>query len=287
MVWRKNTTTLMVISISSMTLTSKAVVAVPARLSSSRLPQKVLADIGGKPMIKRVLEQCVKARGPSCVVLCTDSDYLRELASSWGFSVLITSPSCASGSERIASVVDHLVAMAWGENSNTWDETLRKQRLQSTAVINVQGDQPFLDPTLVEKMAEQFLRCESSPAVATPIYRLAPNAIHDPAVVKVLLAHDGRALYFSRSAIPHIRDVDSTEWHEHSPYWGHIGIYAFRGDVLALWNQLPYSTLENLERLEQLRLIEAGYPITTFEVAGCSLSVDTPEQLEQARLLAR
>ena len=118
------------------------------------------------------------------------------------------------------------------------------------------------------------------------MYRLSAETIHNPAVVKTLLAHDGRALYFSRSAIPHVRDVDPAEWHRYSTYWGHVGMYGFRGDVLADWGQLPVSPLEDLERLEQLRLIEAGHTIATFPVDGTSLSVDTPEQLEEARLLA-
>ena len=103
--------------------------------------------------------------------------------------------------------------------------------------------------------------------------------------MKTLLAHDGRALYFSRSAIPHVRDVSEVDWHQHTTYWGHVGMYGFRGDVLAAWDQLPASPLEDLERLEQLRLIEAGLTIATFPVQGTSLSVDTAEQLEQARAM--
>ena len=110
-------------------------------------------------------------------------------------------------------------------------------------------------------------------------------SVHNPNVVKTLLAHDGRALYFSRSAIPHVRDVAEVDWHQHTTYWGHVGMYGFRGDVLAAWDQLPASPLEDLERLEQLRLIEAGLTIATFRVEGTSLSVDTAEQLEQARAM--
>jgi 3-deoxy-manno-octulosonate cytidylyltransferase (CMP-KDO synthetase) len=262
-----------------------SVVAVPARLASSRLPGKVLADIGGKPMIQRVLEQCAKAHGPALVVLCTDSSRLQLLAQRWGFPVLMTSEACNSGSERIASVTDQLVARAWGESAERWESGMRVQRMASTAVINVQGDQPFLDPAVVTAMVEEFSRRDPVPAVVTPVYRLKADAIHNPAVVKTLLARDGRALYFSRSAIPHVRDVDPLEWHQHTDYWGHVGIYGFRGDVLASWDQLQPSPLENLERLEQLRLIEAGHTIATFEVDGTSLSVDTVEQLEQARAM--
>ena len=264
----------------------RSVVAVPARLASSRLPDKVLADIGGKPMIRRVLERCAQAQGPAAVVLCTDSERLQRLAAGWGYSVLMTAETCSSGSDRIASVADQLVALAWGEQTDSWDTAQRQQRLVSTAVINVQGDQPFLDSAVVTQMVAEFGKRDPVPAVVTPVYRLSAATIHNPAVVKTLLAHDGRALYFSRSAVPHVRDVDPVDWHQHAPYWGHVGMYGFRGDVLAGWDQLPASPLEDLERLEQLRLIEAGHTITTFTVEGTSLSVDTPEQLDEARRLA-
>ena len=168
------------------------------------------------------------------------------------------------------------MAMAWpGESVDP----------RRTAVINVQGDQPFLDPDVIEVMAAQFEPRDSLPAVVTPVYALGAETLHNPNVVKALLAHDGRALYFSRSAIPHVRDVDPSDWHRHTTYWGHVGIYGFRGDVLKAWGQLPPSPLEDLERLEQLRLIEAGYTIATFPVAGTPLSVDTAEQLAQARAM--
>ncbi|KZR73755.1 3-deoxy-manno-octulosonate cytidylyltransferase [Prochlorococcus marinus] len=263
----------------------RSVVAVPARLESSRLPNKVLADIGGMPMLQRVLERCSQAHGPTAVVLCTDSDRLKEMAEGWGFPVLMTSASCSSGSERIASVADHLVAMAWDEQADRWDQQQQQQRLAMTAVINVQGDQPFLDSDVVTQMATEFGRLNPVPAVITPVYRLMAEKIHNPNVVKTLLAQDGRALYFSRSAIPHVRDVEPLDWHRHATYWGHVGMYGFRGDVLAGWADLPPSPLEDVERLEQLRLIEAGHTITTFTVAGSSLSVDTKEQLEEARKL--
>ena len=252
----------------------QALVAVPARLQSSRLPNKVLADIGGKPMIQRVLERSRQATSVQDVVLCTDSPQLQEMAQGWGFPVLMTAATCSSGSERIASVAESLMALAWGDTPLVAEQT---------AVINVQGDQPFIDPSVIDAMVAEFKRLDPVPAVVTPVYRLKPETVHNPNVVKTLLAHDGRALYFSRSAIPHVRDVDPADWHRHTNYWGHVGMYGFRGDVLAAWDQLPPSPLEDLERLEQLRLIEAGHTIATFPVAGTSLSVDTAEQLEQAR----
>ena len=252
----------------------KCVVAVPARLQSSRLPNKVLADIGGKPMIQRVLERCRMASTVQAVVLCTDSTELQSLAEGWGFPVLMTAESCNSGSERIASVFHRLMALGCDDVAPLAEET---------AVINVQGDQPFIDPAVIDAMADEFRSQDPVPAVVTPVYGLKPESVHNPNVVKTLLAHDGRALYFSRSAIPHVRDVAEADWHQHTTYWGHVGMYGFRGDVLAAWKELPASPLENLERLEQLRLIEAGLTLATFRVQGTFLSVDTAEQLEQAR----
>ena len=256
----------------------KFLVAVPARLESSRLTNKVLLDIGGKPMIRRVLERSSMAAGVDAVVLCTDSDYLKRLAEGWGYRVQMTLADCTSGSHRIASVADELMNIVWAEGQS---DPFR------TAVINVQGDQPFLDPLVIESMIAEFQRRDPLPAVLTPVYGLEQVSIHDPNVVKTVLSHDGRALYFSRAAVPHIRDVDPSEWHRYTTYWGHVGIYGFRGDVLRTWEQLPPSPLEDLERLEQLRLLEAGYSIATFPVEGTSLSVDTPEQLAEARAVVR
>lgn len=258
---------------SSMTSSLASVVAVPARLQSSRLPNKVMADIGGLPMLQRVLLACAKATTPRAVVLCTDSDQLADLARAWGFQALLTSPNCDSGSERIASVAEALIELA-GATAET------------TLIINVQGDQPFIDAAVIDAMAAEFNLRTPSPEVLTPVYRLGADKIHNPNVVKTVLAADGRAIYFSRSAVPHVRDVDPEQWHQHAPYWGHVGIYGYRADVLQRWNGLQHSQLEHIEKLEQLRLIEAGIGIGTFTVEGESLSVDTLEQLEQARAIA-
>ena len=224
-------------------------------------------------MLQRVLERCALASAPTSVVLCTDNQDLVDRAAAWGFAALLTSPSCESGSERIASVAEQLVARGGGSTDNT-------------LIINVQGDQPFIDPAVIDAMAAAFARRTPTPEVLTPVYRMGADKVHNPNVVKTLLAADGRALYFSRSAIPHVRGVDPAEWHAHAPYWGHVGLYGYRADVLARWNQLPHSPLEHSEKLEQLRLIEAGIGIGTFPVEGESLSVDTAEQLEQARAIA-
>lgn len=247
------------------------VVAVPARLASSRLPGKVMADIGGQPMLRHVLERCRRARGVVEVLACTDSEEVLEAAQAWGFRALLTPESCSSGSERLASVVDALVDAGGA-------------RPERTLVVNVQGDQPLLDPTIIEAMAQQVVAL-GWPPVITPVHPLAPEQIHNPNVVKVLLAANHRAITFSRSAIPHVRDLPPDQWHRRTTFWGHVGIYGYRADVLAGWAALPASTLEDVEKLEQLRLIEAGVPIATFGVETDCFSVDTPEQLEQARVL--
>ena len=249
------------------------VVAVPARLESNRLPNKVLADIGGRPMLRRVLERCRQARGPQALVLCTDSEQLAGLAVEWGFEALLTSPDCQSGSERIASVSARLIDMVASE-------------AERTLIINVQGDQPFIDPQVIDLMTAEFERRTPTPEVLTPVYRMSADKVHNPNVVKTLLAADGRALYFSRSALPHVREAEPEHWHRHTTFWGHVGIYGYRADVLQRWNSLPYSPLEHSEKLEQLRLIEAGIGIGTFSVEEESLSVDTAEQLAEARSIA-
>ena len=188
------------------------VVAVPARLDSSRLPGKVMADIGGRPMLRRVLERCALARRPAAVVLCTDSPALMEAAETWGFPALLTSTECASGSERLAEALEPLTAIAAAE------EAVASQ----TVILNVQGDQPFIDPAVIDAMAAEFERRSPTPEVLTPIYRLGAEALHNPNVVKTLVSADGRALYFSRSALPHVRGVDPDDWHAHAPFWGHL-----------------------------------------------------------------
>ena len=252
------------------------VVAIPARLESKRLPRKLLADVGGKPLLQRVLERCLEAQQPAAVELSTDSEELREQVTQWPLArpvpVLMTPASCSSGSERLACAVPELLELSGSSDpSRCW-------------VLNVQGDQPFVDPTIIDAMAE---RCSTARTdVLTPVYRLPPEKIHNPAVVKCLLAHDGRCLTFSRSALPHVRDVSPDQWHAHAAYWGHVGIYGYRAEVLAQWNDLPASPLEAIEKLEQLKLLEAGIAIGSFPVEADSLSVDTAEQLDEARQIA-
>ena len=265
----------------------KSIIVVPARLDSSRLPRKVLADIKGKPMLIRVLEQCKKASGPSNVILSTDSKELSILASNIGIQSLITEKSCNSGSERIASVIKELMEITWKEKFSDIDklDSFFQKKLKKTLIINVQGDQPFLDPKVITRMYEYFFRRNQSPEVVTPIYRLKKKDIHNEAVVKTILNKKKEAIYFSRSPLPFIRDKAKDSWHLHYDYWGHVGIYGYRADILFNWFNYPISALEKCEKLEQLRLIDEGIKISTFVVEGDFISIDTPEQLENVRNL--
>ena len=260
----------------------RSIFVIPARLESSRLPNKILEEIGNEPMVKRVLDSCSKASNKESVILCTDSKKVSELASRWGYKVIMTSKECSSGSHRISTVIDEIVSYVWKDKLNEWTKEERLKAFLKTAIINVQGDQPFLEPLILKSLRHKIESFLSLPDVITPIYRLKKENIHNPAVVKALIVQD-KAIYFSRSALPHVRDVDPDKWHEHCVYWGHLGIYCFRADILSKWSSMKISKLEKLEKLEQLRLLESGYQIKTIEIDNGSLSIDTFEQLEIAR----
>ena len=136
-------------------------------------------------------------------------------------------------------------------------------------------------------MSNKLLNDKEQFDVITPVYPLQREDIHNPAVVKTILSAKGNALYFSRSAIPHLRGVEACDWHKYSTYWGHVGIYAFRAEILKMWFDMPDSKLEKAEKLVQLKILEAGYEISTFKIKGNSISIDTLEQLEEARRIAR
>tara|TARA_A100001388_G_C28733326_1_gene482719 strand:- start:461 stop:1222 length:762 start_codon:yes stop_codon:yes gene_type:complete len=247
------------------------VVAIPARLESSRLPNKLLADINGQPMIKRVLIQCSKAKLINELILCTDSKSLAMKANEWGFNSIITKKNFNSGSARIASVINKLA---------------QGNQLNQILVINVQGDQPFVDPKIIDQIVILAKKYESIPDVITPIYKIKNKDIHNPNLVKTLITNQKEILYFSRSALPYVRDKPKEDWNSYYQYWGHVGIYAYRGDILGKWDFFPESELERLEKLEQLKLIDAGIKFKALEVEGDFLSIDTQEQLEIARKIS-
>mgnify|MGYP003334367198 FL=1 len=227
----------------------------------------MLADIGGKAMLQRVLEESGKAPSISQVVLCTDSDEVASYARTWGTRVIMTSPECSSGSERIASVI---------------------AQFDADVVINVQGDQPFVDPSIIESMCSVFRERTPTPSVVTPVYRLPAEKIDNPDAVKVVVGANHQALYFSRAAVPFVRGKERGERLASGVHWGHVGMYGYRRDVLQRWSSLKPSPLEEAEKLEQLRLLENGITIDTYEIVAQTrntLSVDSPADLETARRL--
>jgi len=259
----------------------KCVVAVPARLESKRLPNKVLKDIGGKSMIQCVLEQCSKAKSIDKVILCTDNNDLKNVVEELGYKVFLTKKDCESGTDRIASKTIDIVSYLWETHIN--EKLCFQEKVDRTIIINVQGDQPFINPSLIDETFKKLKNKKNSSKVVTPIYKLSATNIHNPNVVKTLISKDGTVIYFSRSAIPHIRDVSIDQWYLHATFWGHAGIYGFTAGMLLKWREISNSNLEKVEKLEQLRLIDSGYKISTFITEEECLSVDTEEQLAIAR----
>lgn len=238
-----------------------AIVAIPARLKSTRFPRKVLAEVHGKPMLWYVHRAVSGCRGVSGVYILTDSADVYQAAASWGANVLMTPEDCPSGTARIVSALDSLDA---------------------DVIVNVQGDEPLIQATVVEKLVEAL---EGSDAdLATPVFRITePGDVQDPNLVKAVRAADGTALYFSRSPIPYVRDWPAEEWLSRAAFWGHVGLYAYRRSVLEGHAKLPEGQLEGAEKLEQLRLLEAGLRILTVEIDYRPRGVDVPEDLELVR----
>lgn len=242
----------------------KAIVVIPARLTSSRLPRKVLADIGGQPMLWHVYQSCLQAHKVQEIHIATDSEEVAAIACQWSAHVWMTDAACASGTERIVSILD---------------------KLDADIIINVQGDQPLLQPVVISQLINVFEQQTPLPDIVTPACRLEDKSIFDPNVVKMVVNHQGLALYFSRSPIPYVRDVEAHHWLKHTVFWGHVGIYGYQRQVLEAYLHLPPSPLENAEKLEQLRFLQAGKQIATFVTEHHPLSVDTPADLKQVRAL--
>ncbi len=268
-------------------MNQKSIIVIPARLESSRLPNKLMAKINGLTMLERVINRCKLNKKNCKVVLCTDNSALERIGEKCGIEVFKTSKDCSSGTERIASVLEEILSFMWNKDFDKVNDTEKKKILKQSSIINVQGDRPLLKPQIIDEMIKQINSSSCKSDIITPIYELKPENIHNPNVVKTLISNESKhVIYFSRSAIPHVRDIPHENWHKHNKYWGHVGIYGFRADVLHKWGAMPLSNLESLERLEQLRFIEAGYTVGSFLTEEDSLSVDTPNQLEEARKIA-
>ncbi|WP_028455932.1 3-deoxy-manno-octulosonate cytidylyltransferase [Chitinilyticum litopenaei] len=244
------------------------VVIIPARLKSTRLPDKPLADIGGKPMVVRVVEQALQSDAGLVTVACDDMAIQDALAQA-GYACILTRSDHASGTDRLAEAVDRLALP------------------DATIVVNVQGDEPLIDPQLINAVAAALA---ANPAwdMATASHAIADCAdFFNPNCVKVVSAADGRALYFSRAPIPWPRDQFAAD-RERLPAGlnaqRHIGIYAYRAGFLRTYGQLAASPLEGFEALEQLRVLWHGHAIGVVQTAQAPApGVDTPEDLEKAR----
>jgi 3-deoxy-manno-octulosonate cytidylyltransferase (CMP-KDO synthetase) len=235
-------------------------VCIPARLRSTRLERKLLADVGGRPLLERTHAAATRAECGEVLVL-VDSEELRAVVEGFGGTAVMTDPEAESGTARIASVADEI---------------------GTDVVVNLQGDAPLTDPAVIAEAGRVAARTEAE--VTMPVYSLTdPEAVHDPSVVKVVRAADGRTLYCSRSAVPHVRGHPSAEWPAAARFWGHIGLYAYKREFLLRFGELPAGGLEEAERLEQLRWLEAGVELHTFEAGSQGPSVDTQAQLEEVR----
>jgi 3-deoxy-manno-octulosonate cytidylyltransferase (CMP-KDO synthetase) len=232
---------------------------IPSRYASHRLPAKPLVDLCGKPMVQRVYEQAKKSRLLDRVVIATDDVRIEEAVKRFGGDVMLTSQDIASGSDRVAAVALHMAGDIF---------------------VNIQGDEPLIAPEMIDQGIRLLLDDTSAP-VGTLIKQISlQEELLNPNIVKVVLSHDGYAMYFSRSIVPYVRgEEDKRQWLEHHTFYKHIGLYIFRREFLLQYAQLPVSQLEKAEKLEQLRILEAGYKIkagiTTYE----SIPIDTPEDV--------
>ncbi|HEX7570233.1 MAG TPA: 3-deoxy-manno-octulosonate cytidylyltransferase [Verrucomicrobiae bacterium] len=236
---------------------------IPARFASTRFPGKPLALIAGKPLIQHVVEQCQQAKSLSEIIVATDDPRIWEVAQNF-CRVEMTRPDHPSGSDRIAEVAE---------------------RCGGDAVVNIQGDEPLIDPAVIDAVANALAQDEMSTA-ATQIKHLAE--LDNPNVVKVVVNAAGRALYFSRRTIPYVREAGSRPVPEPLaafPFLKHLGIYGYRRETLLRLVKFPVSPLENAEKLEQLRALENGIGIAVVQVAYDSIGVDAPEDVMRVEKL--
>ncbi len=244
---------------------SRAVIIIPARYGSTRLPGKPLMPIGSKPMILHVLERARLIDGVSHVAVATDDSRILECVINAGGKAYMTDPAHPSGTDRIAEVA-------------------RMMKLSpQDIVINVQGDQPLLDPSIVAMLIEA-MRSEPEIPMATVACPMVSKQARDPNRVKVVLDRRNMALYFSRSVIPYDRDGIVAE-ESYTGYLRHLGLYAYRNSFLQTFVAMPQGRLEQIEKLEQLRALENGYDIKVLIVENAPFDVDTHEDLKRAQEL--
>ena len=237
---------------------SEVLIVIPARYGSTRLPGKALKLLAGKPVVQHVWQACVKADVGE-VLIATENQIVVDAAAQFGAKAVLTSESCQSGTDRVYEAAQN-----------------RPERI----IINVQGDEPFIAPSTVQKIARLLQadpQCDIASAVAPT---LDENKINDPNCVKAVLNKEGRALYFSRSRVPYKREL--TEENKKVPYWQHCGIYGYQRKALERFVSLPPSPLEQLERLEQLRALEDGMTLKCVVIESAGPAIDTAHDLAAA-----
>ena len=242
---------------------AKVVVVIPARYGSTRLPGKPLVLLAGKPMIQRVYERAKMAQRADRVIVATDDERIVKAVEGFGGEARMTRTEHRTGTERVAEVAAHE---------------------QGDVFVNVQGDEPLLDPGAIDVAVSSLLEepLASIGTVATPIK--TPGDIMDPNVVKAVLDFDGNAIYFSRAPIPWVRDTASKIQVRHLK---HLGLYVFQREALLEYPTLPQGELERVEQLEQLRWLENGWKIRVAEVEHDAVSVDVPEDVARVEELIR
>lgn len=248
-----------------------AIVIIPARYSSSRFPGKPLCLLFDKPVIRHVYERAKAASLVEEVFVATDDRRIYDAVEGFGGKAIMTSGEHQSGTDRIAEAVLQL-------------------QPSSDIIVNVQGDEPMIEPGMVDDVIRLLLE-DKDASIGTLARRIEdPGDVEDPNIVKVVFSSDGNALYFSRAAIPYHRD--SQELRNNSQlstpnselfYYKHIGIYSYRKDVLLKFSKLPQTRLEDIEKLEQLRALENGFRIKVKETVFETIGVDTPADLERVR----
>lgn len=237
---------------------SEVLIVIPARYGSTRLPGKALKLLAGKPVVQHVWEACVKANVGE-VLIATENQIVVDAVAAFGAKGVLTSDACQSGTDRVYEAA---------------------QNRPEQIVINVQGDEPFIAPTTVQKIAQLLQKepaCDIASAVAPT---LDENKINDPNCVKAVLNKEGKALYFSRSRVPFKREI--TEENKNIPYWQHCGIYGYQRKALERFVSLPPSPLEQLEWLEQLRALEDGMTLKCVVIDSAGPAIDTAQDLQNA-----
>ena len=245
----------------------KTLAVIPARYASTRFPGKPLALLGGKPIVQWVWERVCRFDDGVDAIIATDDGRIADMAEQqFDANVMLTSADCQSGTDRCGEVLQRLTR----ENGACYD-----------IVVNIQGDEPFVDPTQLRALTAAF----SDPEVQIATLRTritSTGELLSPNNVKVVCSDRGNALYFSRQPLPHRRGEAESEWLAHGEYYKHVGIYAYRAPVLEQLCQLPVGTLEACEKLEQLRWLAAGYTIRVVDTEHANIGIDTPEDLVEA-----